>query len=100
VKTIYAVLHLGILISIAGCDPGVTIRQGDPQNESRVSSNVDNSPVLIHVKSTRQTYWRDVVRSGNTGQEFARIAYHDYERRIGGEKRNICKYFPATGNVP
>ena len=53
-KTIHAVLHLGILISIAGCDPGVTIRQGDPQNESRVSRDVDDSSVLVHVKSIRQ----------------------------------------------
>ena len=32
----------------------MTIRQGNRQNDSRAGSNVGKSPVLIHVKSTRQ----------------------------------------------
>jgi hypothetical protein len=53
-KTILRVLYLGMSILLVGCDPGMTIRQDNPQNVGRAGSDAAKSPVLIHVKSTRQ----------------------------------------------
>jgi hypothetical protein len=53
-KTMLRALYLGMPILIIGCDPGMTIRQRNPENQSRAESDAGKSPVLVRVKSTRQ----------------------------------------------
>jgi len=53
-KTLPKALYLAVTVLIFGCDPGMTIRQGNPQEVSGARTDVGKSPVLIRVKSTRQ----------------------------------------------
>lgn len=53
-KTLPKALYLAVTVLIFGCDPGMTIRQGNRQKESGAGIDVGKSSVLIRVKSTRQ----------------------------------------------